>query len=151
MAGHQLFQELKPIFLMHVTSEIIKELKFLMPEQSLNEEHKYVDSHLPYIAFVRFWDSDKPGRGYRPLELFDLIFFQKLYRVKMLQPYIYARGTDLVNPVQNCIVADYKASSGINKKVKSAEPVIQYWRKATGVKDPSSLAKKKALVSSSGF
>jgi hypothetical protein len=49
-------------------------------------------------------------------------------------------------------VADYKAPSSINKKVKSADPVIQYWRKA-GVKDPTStLGKKKALGSSSvGF
>jgi hypothetical protein len=84
VAGNFLFQELKEIFTAKVTHEIIKELKFLMPEQSLNDQHKYVDSHLPYIAYVRFWDSDKPGRGYRPLELFELIFFQKLYRVKIL-------------------------------------------------------------------
>jgi len=46
------------------------------------------------------------------------------------------------------VVADYKAPSSINKKVKSADPVIQYWRKA-GVKDPTStLGKKKALGSS---
>jgi len=145
VAGNHLFKELKNIFTMKVTNEIIKELKFLMPEQSLTDEHKYIDGHLPYLAFVRFWDSDKPGRGFRPFELFELIFFQKLYRVKMLQPFIYARGADLVNPIQSCIVADYRAPSSLHKKVKSADPVVQYWRKA-GAKDPtSSLGKKKAL------
>ena len=66
-----------------------------------------IDERLPYIAFVRYYDTDKQARGFRPFELYNLMFNEKLRGVCMIQTFIYGRNSDIVNPVSTSVVVEY--------------------------------------------
>ena len=82
-----------------------------LPDNHYTADLKTLDSHLPSIAYVRFFsDGSKTEtpRGFKPFELYDLIFFRKFSQVKMFQSFIYSTGDELMNPNHSTILAEYK-------------------------------------------
>lgn len=107
---HPLYAVIKDLFKASLTNNCLNLIKnMFLPDNNYTTALKSLDSHLPCIAFVRFSDSEfNKGRGYKPFELYELIFIKKFYGVKMFQSYIYSTGDDMLSPSHSTIYAEYK-------------------------------------------
>jgi hypothetical protein len=131
---HPLYPKVKDLFKTNLSAESLNQIKnMFLPDNHYSANLKSLDSHLPSIAYVRFFsDSSKTerSRGFKPFELYDLIFIRKFYHVKMFQSFIYSSGDELMNPNHSTILAEYKLNI---KKDPGAisEPQFNFYREQT--------------------
>ncbi len=107
--AHPLHPKVKDLFKTNLSADSLNQIKSMfLPDNLYTADLKTLDSHLPSIAYVRFYSKSEKSRGFKPFELYDLIFIRKFYHVKMFQSFIYSTGDELMNPNHSTILAEYK-------------------------------------------